>query len=109
MYLLVAIVGFGSIGAQILVNGFVATYYPDASRATALGLMLGLGRLGAILAINGGGWLVAAELGDFANFATWAVAAVVGVVVVLLVPPHGPGQQSTAVATPHELAREQAR
>ncbi|MFY0409921.1 MFS transporter, partial [Solicola sp. PLA-1-18] len=35
MYLLVAVVGFGSIGAQILVNGFVATYYPDATRATA--------------------------------------------------------------------------
>ena len=89
MYLLVAIVGFGSIGAQILVNGFVATYYPDTSRATALGLMLGLGRLGAILAINGGGWLVAAELGDFLNFATWALAAIVGVLVILLIPSHG--------------------
>jgi len=99
MYLLVAIVGFGSIGAQILVNGFVATYYPDTSRATALGLMLGLGRLGAILAINGGGWLVAAELGNFLNFATWAVAAVVGVVAVLLVPTQGEAQQSAQIAS----------
>ena len=88
MYLLVAIVGFGSIGAQILVNGFVATYYPDSSRATALGLMLGLGRLGAILAINAGGWLVAAELGDFLNFATWALAAIVGVIAIVSVPAH---------------------
>jgi AAHS family benzoate transporter-like MFS transporter len=104
MYLLAAVVGFGSIGAQILVNGFVATYYPDISRATALGLMLGLGRLGAILAINAGGWLVAAELSDFLNFATWAVAAVVGLVVVLLVPsrahrePTEPRVTSTGVA-----------
>ena len=86
MYLLVAVVGFGSIGAQILVNGFVATYYPAGSRATALGLTLGLGRLGAIFAISAGGWLVAAKAGDFVNFAIWAVAAVVGMVAVLSVP-----------------------
>jgi AAHS family benzoate transporter-like MFS transporter len=86
MYALVAVVGFGSIGAQILVNGFVATYYPDESRATALGLMLGLGRLGAILAISGGGWLVAAEAGDFVNFAIWSMAALVGLVATLTVP-----------------------
>ena len=78
--------GFGSIGAQILVNGFVATYYPAGSRATALGLTLGLGRLGAIFAISAGGWLVAAQAGDFVNFAIWAVAAVVGVTAVLAVP-----------------------
>jgi AAHS family benzoate transporter-like MFS transporter len=86
MYVLVAIVGFGSIGAQILVNGYVATYYPDASRATALGLTLGLGRLGAIFAISAGGWLVAAQVGDFTNFAVWAIAAAVGVTAVLTVP-----------------------
>jgi AAHS family benzoate transporter-like MFS transporter len=86
MYVLVAIVGFGSIGAQILVNGYVATYYPDGSRATALGLTLGLGRLGAIFAISAGGWLVAAEAGDFVNFAVWSLAAVVGVGAVLAVP-----------------------
>lgn len=86
MYVLVAIVGFGSIGAQILVNGYVATYYPDRSRATALGLTLGLGRLGAIFAISAGGWLVAAEARDFVNFAVWSIAAVVGVVAVLAVP-----------------------
>ena len=90
MYVLVAIVGFGSIGAQILVNGFVATYYPDGSRATALGLMLGLGRLGAILAINAGGWLVAAEAGDFVNFAIWSTAALVGLAAVLTVPRQRP-------------------
>ncbi|MFY0406884.1 MFS transporter, partial [Solicola sp. PLA-1-18] len=77
---------FGSIGAQILVNGFVATYYPDATRATALGVTLGLGRLGAILAISGGGWLVAAEAGQLVNFSIWALAAAVGLATVLSVP-----------------------
>lgn len=86
MYLLVAVVGFGSIGAQILINGFVATYYSDATRATALGITLGIGRIGAVLAISGGGVLVAATLGNFINFSVWAIAAVIGIVAILAVP-----------------------
>lgn len=86
MYLLVAVVGFGSIGAQILVNGFVATSYPDKTRATALGLTLGVGRIGAVIAIAGGGVLVAANLPTFTNFSIWAIAAAIGVLSVLLVP-----------------------
>ena len=86
MYVLVAIVGFGSIGAQILINGFVATYYTDTTRATALGVTLGIGRIGAVIAISGGGALVAAELSDFNNFAVWSAAALVGVIAVLTVP-----------------------
>jgi AAHS family benzoate transporter-like MFS transporter len=86
MYLLVGIVGFGSVGAQILVNGFVATYFSNATRATALGITLGIGRIGAVLAISGGGVLVAAALGNFINFSIWAVAAAIGVVAILAVP-----------------------
>lgn len=87
MYLLVAIVGFGSIGAQILVNGFVATYYTDKVRATALGVTLGIGRLGAVVAIAGGGVLIAAQLPNMVNFSVWSLAAALGVAAVLLVPP----------------------
>lgn len=86
MYLLVAVVGFGSIGAQILVNGFVATFYDDKTRATALGLTLGVGRIGAVIAISGGGVLVAANLPTFTNFSVWAVAAAIGILSILLVP-----------------------
>jgi AAHS family benzoate transporter-like MFS transporter len=93
MYLLVAVVGFGSVGAQILVNGFVATYYSSAARATALGVTLGIGRLGAILAISGGGVLVAAKLGNFMNFSVWAIAALIGALAIVAVP------RSTETAT----------
>ncbi|MGP6173921.1 MFS transporter [Corynebacterium sp. A21] len=86
MYLMVAIVGFGSIGAQILLNGFVATYYDNETRASALGLTLGIGRIGAVLAISGGGLLIAAELSTFINFSVWAIAAAIGIIAVLLVP-----------------------
>lgn len=86
MYILVAIVGFGSIGAQILVNGFVATFFSDSVRATALGVTLGVGRLGAVLAIAGGGVLIAAALPTMVNFSIWSAAALIGLVAVLLVP-----------------------
>ncbi|ADX75077.1 MFS transporter [Pseudarthrobacter phenanthrenivorans] len=86
MYALVAVVGFGSVGAQILVNGFVATYFSGATRATALGITLGIGRIGAVLAISGGGVLVAAALGNFINFSVWAIAAAIGAIAVLTVP-----------------------
>lgn len=86
MYILVAIVGFGSIGAQILVNGFVATFFSDSVRATALGVTLGVGRLGAVLAIAGGGVLIAAALPTMINFSVWSAAALIGLVAVLLVP-----------------------
>lgn len=86
MYLLVGVVGFGSIGAQILLNGYIATYYTDATRATALGGILAVGRLGAAVAIVSGGVLVAAQLSNFANFAIWSIAAAIGVIAVLSIP-----------------------
>ncbi|PRD27889.1 UNVERIFIED_CONTAM: pacS [Trichonephila clavipes] len=85
-YLLVAVVGFGSIGAQILLNGFIATYYPDATRGTALGTILAVGRIGAAVAIILGGILIASELSNFANFAVWAIPAILGTIIVLSVP-----------------------
>lgn len=96
MYFLVAVVGFGSIGAQILVNGFVATFYSDLTRATALGVTLGVGRIGAVIAISGGGILVAASLPTFANFAVWSLAALLGVLSVLLVPRRKAGNGTTS-------------
>lgn len=98
MYFLVAVVGFGSVGAQILVNGYVATYFSGATRATALGITLGIGRIGAVLAISGGGVLVAAALGNFINFSVWAIAAAIGVVAVLAVPRKTTTQDDAAPA-----------
>lgn len=86
MYPLVALVGFGSIGAQILLNGFIATSYPDAMRGTALGTILAVGRTGAAVAIVLGGALIGAGLSDFVNFAVWVVPAVLGVIMVMSVP-----------------------
>lgn len=88
MYALVAVVGFGSIGEQFLLNGFVATFYDNKTRASALGLTLGIGRIGAVLAISLGGVLVVAGYSTFINVAVWSLPAIVGMIAVSLVLRH---------------------
>jgi AAHS family benzoate transporter-like MFS transporter len=86
LFLFVAVAGLGSVGTQILVNGYVATHYPDTSRATALGWSLGMGRIGAILGPTLGGLVVASSLGYQWNFYLFAGFAVLGAVLIAAVP-----------------------
>jgi AAHS family benzoate transporter-like MFS transporter len=86
LYVVVAAAGLGSVGTQILLNGYVASYYGADHRASALGWTLGIGRLGAILGPTVGGWLLASSLGVDWNFYTFAFAATAGAVLVLCVP-----------------------
>lgn len=75
--------GVGTHGTQCLVIAAVASHYPPRLRGTALGFALGIGRIGAVLAPQVGGWLLDAKLGVGSNFAAFALAA--GVASVLLV------------------------
>ncbi|MGO2749578.1 MAG: MFS transporter [Pseudoclavibacter sp.] len=102
MYFFVAGLGFGSVGVQILINGYVATYFEDRVRATALGVTLGIGRIGAVVAIYGGGVLIAAELGNFANFAVWSLAAVLGAAAIALVPRRSNTSNTVTARVSHE-------
>jgi AAHS family benzoate transporter-like MFS transporter len=86
LYVVVAAAGLGSVGTQILLNGYVASYYGADHRASALGWTLGVGRLGAILGPTVGGWLLASTLGVDWNFYAFAIAAAAGAVLVMCVP-----------------------
>ncbi|WP_327635965.1 aromatic acid/H+ symport family MFS transporter [Kribbella sp. NBC_00482] len=86
LYLLIAIAGVGTVGTQILINGYVATHYPAGSRATALGWSLGVGRLGAIVGPLFGGWVLDSGLSLDWNFYGFAVPAVLGALVIAAVP-----------------------
>ncbi|GAA5135359.1 hypothetical protein [Pseudonocardia adelaidensis] len=55
-------------------------------RGSALGVALGVGRIGAVAAPQVGGLLLAAELGVNANFLVFAVAAAVAGLVLLPAP-----------------------
>ena len=86
LLLAVAVAGLGSVGTQILLNGYVAVQYPAATRATALGWALGVGRAGAILGPLFGGWVLASGYGFEWNFYGFAVPAPAGALLIALVP-----------------------
>lgn len=92
----VAVAGLGSVGTQILVNGYVAVYYPASVRATALGWALGVGRAGAIVGPLFGGWVLASEIGFEWNFYGFAVPALAGAILIALIPRLSAARASTA-------------
>ncbi len=53
-------------------------------RGTALGFALGIGRIGAVLAPQVGGWLLDAELGVGSNFLAFALAAAAAAVLLFV-------------------------
>ncbi|WP_245645362.1 MFS transporter [Pseudonocardia acaciae] len=89
-YAVAALAGFGTIGTQILVNAHIAIHFPDAIRATALGLALGVGRLGAIAGPAFGGLLIAHGVSTAWNFYAFAIPALLGVALAALLPARTP-------------------
>lgn len=82
----VAVAGLGSVGTQVLVNGYVAVHHPAPVRASALGWALGVGRAGAIVGPLLGGWMLASGIGFEWNFYAFAVPALAGALLIILVP-----------------------
>lgn len=86
LYVFVALAGLGSIGTQILVNGYAAAYFPAWTRGTAVGITLGIGRLGAVVAPLLVGMILDSNLSFEWNFYAFLLAAVLGLVAILLIP-----------------------
>jgi AAHS family benzoate transporter-like MFS transporter len=84
-----AFAGFGS-NTQTLVNAFVGGLYPPKVRATALGWMLGVGRVGGIIGPTYGGWILTqidnGGLSLHWSFYAFAIPAVLATVLTVLVP-----------------------
>ena len=59
IYLALVLAGVGTHGTQSLVIGAIASHYPGQLRGTALGWALGVGRVGAVLAPQISGLLLA--------------------------------------------------
>lgn len=76
--------GVGTHGTQCLIIAAVASHYPPTLRGTSLGFALGVGRIGAVLAPQVGGWLLAANLGVGSNFLAFSIAAGVAAVLLLV-------------------------
>jgi AAHS family benzoate transporter-like MFS transporter len=95
-YAALVLAGVGTHGTQCLIIAAVANHFPADLRASALGFSLGFGRIGAVLAPQVGGWLLAAGLGVDSNFLAFAVAAGVAGALLLLCPRGGFGRRTTA-------------
>lgn len=77
VYFMLVLAGVGTHGTQCLIIAAVASHYPGHLRGTALGWALGTGRIGAVVAPQVGGLLLAAGLGVNSNFIAFAGAAAV--------------------------------
>lgn len=87
LYAVIAVAGAASVGTQIILFGYVATYFHARTRATALGVSTGVGRLGAVAGPIVGGYLVGSGLGLGWNFGFFAAVALLGGLAALAVPP----------------------
>jgi AAHS family benzoate transporter-like MFS transporter len=80
VYFMLVLAGVGTHGTQCLIIAAVASHYPGHLRGTALGWALGTGRIGAVVAPQVGGLLLAAGLGVNSNFIAFAGAAAIAAV-----------------------------
>ncbi len=98
--LLVAVAGagVGAIGTQVLIYGFVSTYYPTRSRAAGVAWCAGFGRLGGIGGPLLGGFLLGAGVSSATAFYLFAGVAVIGALVTMTVPRRTVAQSTDPVA-----------
>mgnify|MGYP001576115413 CR=1 FL=1 len=85
LFVIVAIAGACTIGTQTMTCAYCSQFYPVTIRATGVGMMLGVGRAGAILAPIVIGTIVGMNLSLQANFMAIAIPAVVAAVTILLI------------------------
>jgi AAHS family benzoate transporter-like MFS transporter len=83
--LLVLVIGF-CVASQTAVSGFVGVHYPAAARGTALGLTLGLGRIGGVAGPLLVGVLVTSSIGSTGTMIVFAGVGVVAAALVAAVP-----------------------
>ncbi|MFD2466235.1 MFS transporter [Amycolatopsis silviterrae] len=82
---IVLIGGAGAFGVQGLINVYLARTYPAQARASAIGVALGIGRIGAIAGPVLGGWVLAAGFAPQWNFLLFAVPALFGAILAVAV------------------------
>jgi AAHS family benzoate transporter-like MFS transporter len=103
VYVLTFVAGAGTIGAQVLVYGLAATYFPTSCRAAGLAWTASVGRIGGIVGPTLTGLLIAAGYGASSNFFAFAAVALLGALIALAIPRQ---RSTTAVARPLATASE---
>lgn len=87
MFIAIAVLGMSAISAQNLLNALVSDAFPVQYRAAAMGMTLGLGRLGAVMAPALGGYILAGGYGPSWVLVVFAISALLGTAVLVVFSP----------------------
>lgn len=85
-YILVALAGFGSTAAALVLLGYITNYYAPHARASATGWAVGVGRFGAMAGPILGGYVAGMNVSHVWNFALFALAAIAAAFAILVTP-----------------------
>lgn len=85
IYVLVAVAGAATIGAQNIVQAYVSQYYPPNIRSTALGMASGIGRMGGMMGPLLGGFLLSIALPIEMNFIAFAIPGLIAAIALTFV------------------------
>ena len=86
LYVLIAIGGACTVGTQNLTNHpYVSEFYPKEIRSTGVGVTVGIGRIGSILAPIFIGLLLATNIAPQSSFMAFAIPSILGAIGLLFV------------------------
>ncbi|MET3288929.1 UNVERIFIED_CONTAM: AAHS family benzoate transporter-like MFS transporter [Brevibacillus sp. OAP136] len=86
LYCLIGLAGVGSVGTTGLLSGYATSYFGSEIRATAVGTVVGLGRIGAALGPVLGGIMLSLNIQLQWSFYIFALAAVMGAITLFFIP-----------------------
>ncbi|BCT74388.1 hypothetical protein SCMU_02300 [Sinomonas cyclohexanicum] len=105
IYAALVVAGVGTHGTQSLVIGAIASHYPSELRGTALGWALGVGRIGAVLAPQLSGLMLATKaVPPSMNFVMFGASAIVAAVLLGAIVVRGVRRRSTATLAVEQVA-----
>jgi AAHS family benzoate transporter-like MFS transporter len=85
-YIFVAIAGFGTVSASLILTGYLADYLAPFVRSAGTGWALSFARIGALIGPLLGGYIASLNVGTQWNFYAFAVVAAVAAVATALIP-----------------------
>ncbi len=85
-YTMVAIAGFGTVSASLILTGYLADYLAPFVRSAGTGWALSFARIGALTGPLVGGYIAGLNVGPQWNFYTFAVVAAIAAVATALIP-----------------------
>jgi MFS transporter, AAHS family, benzoate transport protein len=83
---MVAIAGFGTVSASLILTGYLVNYLAPFARAAGTGWALSFARLGALCGPLLGGYIASLNVDVTWNFYAFAGVALIGAVATVLIP-----------------------